>query len=104
MKFEEALVELRKGKKIRKVLWLFTQYMDLKNYKQFFFDAEEVLNSEWELYQEPGKSFPEVFEAFKSGKFIKRKEWENKHLFGSEMSSIHLSYKDVLATDWEIID
>ena len=105
MKFEDALRELRNGKKIRRESWKIHGIMHplLPNTK-LCVDYECFHAEDWEIIEEPGKTFPEVFEAFKEGKLIKRKSWPSEYFCCSEMNSNHLSHIDLIATDWMICD
>jgi hypothetical protein len=116
MKFEEALVELRKGKKVRCKDYRLSIKKTLDNYIEFeeyghSLSHVELINIifsiQWEVVEEPGKTFPEVFEAFKEGKTIKRKEWINDiSIFQKDLKN-HVDYllaKDLLATDWQVIE
>lgn len=111
MKFEEALQELRKGKKIKCIgKGDFISLETLKNYDlPSFFRCDLVMDGEWEVIEEPGKTFPEVFEAFKEGKYVRRKEWStDNYLPYKRLNNQTLAFqfhpKDLLAKDWEIID
>lgn len=101
MKFEEALIELRKGKKIKRKAH--ENYISYKSPIETEVILIDILNDldDWEVYEEPGKSFTEVFEALKSGKFIKRKEWIDGISCKEEG---YLSITNLLCTDWEIIE
>lgn len=107
MKFEEALVELRKGKKIKLPSWK-KYWLELFNENIIKISLEEILSECWEIVEEPGKTFPEVFEAFNKGKKIRRKDWirdprEHGNLMKSDGGK-KIYIFDLLATDWEIID
>lgn len=111
MKFEEALVELRKGKSIKRKCHI--NYLSLKspiNTRVLLIDILNDLN-DWEVLEEPGKTFPEVFEAFKEGKNIRRKSWViGSFICEKKYSEIGWNYgsgmipSDLLATDWEIYE
>jgi len=108
MKFEEALVELRKDKKIRNKIWRSNLYISLEKKFNTHFDYNFIYE-DWEVLEEPGKTFPEVFEAFKEGKSIRRKEWlkydETKNMY-FQISDFYtkLTSQDLLETDWETIE
>jgi hypothetical protein len=106
MKFEEALVELRKGKII--YLRHVHKKVELNPDGNFManFSLDDMFYGEWDIKEEPGKTFPEVFEAFKEGKRIKRKCWHVEkyiHNIFTSNSTWSLYIDDLLSTDWEII-
>lgn len=97
MKFEEALIELRKGKRIQRKCYPY-HYLD-KNCDTLC----DILAEDWEVMKEPGKTFPEVFEAFKEGKKIRRKSWDKTaYCFRDPVDA--LTHENILSTDWEIIE
>lgn len=106
MKFEEALIELRKGKRIKRDCWVFPFYDNEENEEHCGVEIgiDDILSNDWIVEDKPGKTFPEVFEAFKEGKSIRRKGWANmeyrmnKYIEGD----IFISSKDFLSTDWMI--
>lgn len=112
MKFEEALVELRKGKEI---ICISKGGLTLKLDKNSeikmssFLEVldigimELIIKGEWIIEYERGKSFPDVFEAFKEGKRIRRKSWI-EIIWLSTCSNFEINNKDLLSIDWEIID
>lgn len=59
-----------------------------------------LFSNEWSL-EETGKSFPEVLEAFKEGKKIKRKCWST--YLSIATNETYLYRDDLLAKDWEVI-
>ena len=97
MRFEEALIELRKGKKISLGIWMYS-IESIKDDSAINLSFKELFSEDWEVLEEPGKTFPEVFEAFKDGKHIRRKKWPLEDRMSKS------SRDDLLATDWEIID
>ena len=100
MKLEDAIIELRKGKRIRLTS---SEYIifSLTDDLGYVLNAHELISEKWEVVEEPGKTFPEVFEAFKEGARIKRKNWDG---FINYFEFRNLKSEDLLATDWEIID
>lgn len=112
MKFEDALAELRKGKQIT------SSEITLKLYDSGeLYVNSNIINShhvmhlivhdKWEVLEEPGKTFPEVFESFKNGKIIKRKIWENDwfiHADDKVKGVVDLDVDDLLANDWMVCD
>lgn len=109
MKFEAAILELRKGKKIT------SSEMTLKLHKLGELQVHSniinshhimnlVVNDDWEVLEEPGKTFPEVFDAFKKYKKIRRKCWDDNNFMEKEERLIDLNENDLLANDWEVID
>ncbi len=115
MKFEEALVELRKGKKIKRSCFL--DYISPNHLNPIFIKTQEslllndIFQDDW-MVEEPGKTFDKVFEDFKSGKKIRRKSWlktgpisySTDDFFISTYHGFRLYNEDLLATDWEVID
>lgn len=101
MKFEEALQELRKGKPIHRKCNPFHYYSLLSLEKDC-----DMLAEDWEIMEEPGKTFPEIFEAFKEGKKVRRRYWVSSinYIEKSDDDNFTLNAKDLLATDWEIIE
>jgi hypothetical protein len=110
MKFEEALIELRKGKRIKRECFPFSIGKDEPIGTYLF--LIDILNDldDWEVLKEPGKTFPEVFEAFKEGKKIRRKSYkiDTHHISlkdtDSETNMTYIKKLELLETDWEIID
>lgn len=118
MKFEEALVELRKGKEIniKGFSFIFSLNLDSNKIVQFTNYGQghstiglitAIVHGEWEIVEKPGKTFAEVFEDFKEGKIIRRKEWGKgcficKNTCYKDEPIINLT--DLLATDWEVIE
>lgn len=117
MKFEETVIELRKGKEIS---GFFAEIcginkISLKEVNNRIKFTEfpmtlswsELVNilfyGEWSVKEEQGKTFDQVFESFKEGKKIRRKSW-------SKFSSISNTpcylpdVRDLLANDWEVIE
>ena len=102
MLFEDALKELRNGKSIRRSIWMKVyKYSLLSDDDGFLMSKYDLLQEDWEVVEEPGKTFPEVFEAFKEGKKIKRKAW-NRYLQNNMFDTFHMS--DLLANDWIIVE
>jgi len=113
MKFEEALKELRNGKKISCIslpsleFSLSPQYelsIKLPNNLSKFSIIDFIIKGEWYVLEEPGKSFPEVFESFKQGKKIKRKCLSIDSYLTKNDCYYNLNAKDLLATDWIIVE
>lgn len=101
MKFEEVLVEFRKGKTIICPAG-FT--ICLGKFIGITLCEIDILSEEWKLKEETGKTFPEVFEAFKDGRKIKRKSWTYQYSFLQKESFGALSCEDLLATDWIVME
>jgi hypothetical protein len=114
MRFEEALIELRKGKKIvcvsREGMRLhISDYDELSVITKPNFTSFEcmelIVKGEWFIEEEPGKTFPEVFEAFKEGKKIKRKVWEEIYFhIDKDIFFECITPRDLIEDDWEIIE
>jgi hypothetical protein len=102
MKFELALTELRKGKTIKLSSSDYT-ILNLEENLGYVLHASQLVGDDWEIIEEPGKTFPEVFEAFKEGKKIRRKSWE-KGLSNAKDRTLHIWVEDILSTDWEIVE
>lgn len=116
MKFEEALVELRKGKKITCIslpgsefslsdLWEIS--ITLPNGISIFSVIDFIIKGEWFIVEEPGKTFSEVFEAFNEGKKIRRKKWDESfpHSYlDNEYGDLSIHTDDLIANDWEIME
>ncbi len=104
MKFEEALPDVRKGNKIYVKDWGQDWY-DMFNKNIIKISLNQILYCDWQILEEPGKTFPEVFESFKDGKRIRRKIWwegQAKGMISTKPGTI--SIDDLLATDWEICE
>lgn len=101
MKFEEALAELRKGKKIKRRNH--ENFVSIRSPIHTAVHLIDILNdlNDWEVMEEPGKTFPEIFEAFKEGKTIRRKSWYPKGFTGN--NDRYIDTEDLLATDWEVV-
>lgn len=114
MKFEDALKALREGKKITCLsLGCEITLNDMGTLyvmsREITFDDGDLLNQiifgEWHFVEEPGKTFPEVFEAFKKGKKIRRKSWVNEHSYRIIASDEdYISCLDLGADDWIMCD
>lgn len=105
MQFEEALIELRKGKKIRHSFFEEGKFLDIHNVLMDNIPGSYILCEQWSIHEEPGKTFPEVFEAFKEGKKIRRKEWMHSMYFKRDDRLItDLNHVDLLATDWIVLE
>lgn len=107
MKFEEALVELRKGKEIRLSIWIDKYKRVNKNgiyQSNDSLSMYELMSNDWEIYEEPGKTFLEVFEAFKEGKKIRRKEWPFKAFIHICNIQDYAEFRDIFCNDWEVIE
>lgn len=105
MQFEEALAELRKGKII--YLRHVHKKVELNPDGNFManFSLDDIFYGEWDIKEEPGKTFPEVFEAFKEGKKIKRKAWIHYAFIRKINDAVDsLTIADLLATDWIILE
>jgi hypothetical protein len=118
MKFEEALVELRKGKKIREIreygrefiisldsgnisILSEVRYLD-DPYKKL---CARIVECDWEVIEESGKTFPELFEEFKEGKKIRRKSWFSSHYIKlHDTNSVDANIVDLIENDWEVIE
>ena len=122
MKIEEAIVLLRKGKKVRKRRW------DLKNY--IYYDGEKLRtdsgspyklllftleNEHWEEYDEPKKfyTFIEVIPFLKKGKKIRTDDCpEGTYLEINNLGalvwdddkSVTLTIKELTKRVWEIVE
>lgn len=99
MKFEEALAELRKGRLISidgVEFFHLRQNFSIEFYPHWF-DSDR-----WEVIEEPGKTFDQVFEAFKEGKTIRRKSNHPSQLWNKQICFLYPD--DLLANDWEVIE
>ena len=114
MKFEEALVELRKGKEISSRGISLKVINDLIGFSDYPYGTTPIsiittiFHSQWEVLEKPGKSFDQVLEAFKEGKKIRRKEWNVGSFMVKSGYSVGWSYgmhpSDLIKTDWEVIE
>lgn len=114
MKFEEALLELRKGKKIECVD--FQRYqIHLSELNEIsitfppglsgFSAVEFIIKGEWKVVEERGKTFDQVFESFKEGKKIRRKSWDKYHYMKlHSIESCYCDIVDLIENDWEVIE
>lgn len=109
MKFEEAIIEYRKGNKIKRnngmmKQWLYKEIIDSHD---LIFDISfnDIVAEDWEVLEKTGKTFPEVFEAFKDGQKIRSKRWVNNwyYIQISDTGDLELDVEDLLANDWEIL-
>lgn len=115
MHFEEAVIELRKGKEISgffaEICGINKISLKEGNNRIKFTEFpmtlswSELVNilfyGEWSVKEEQGKTFYQVLEAFKEGKKIRRKIWVDS--FISKESSYFISSEDVRSNDWEVI-
>lgn len=102
MKFEEALVKLREGNRIKRKNW---HGMGIS--KDDCADEliiKEILSEDWVVIEELGKTFDQVFEAFKNGKNLRRKTWPKEYIFSIRLNSANINKLDLLANDWEILE
>ena|ERR1700733_10375833 len=113
MRFEEALVELRKGKNIHCSSGLGITFslseLDELSYTinssmSSFTVMEAIIKGNWEIVEEPGKTFDQVFDAFTNGKKIKRKFWRSCDYISTTTNICSLSAYDLLSKDWEVIE
>lgn len=98
MKFEEALIELKKGKRIT-----IRSFVYDPGWKEYTFNFNDIMSFEWEIYN-PGKSFNEVFEEFKQGKKIRRKSWDIFNHISLNTNTKVIYRDDLIASDWEVIE
>jgi hypothetical protein len=99
MKFEEALVELRKGKNISRFEWgSHKDFLDLTI--KDILSEDWVLSENWKSLQKPGKTFDQVFEDFKLGKRIRRNGWDSSHYVS--VNDLFLTMESILSNDWEV--
>lgn len=103
MKFEDALQELRKGKSIQSPSDIYT-LEEIKKDQGIEIDIDDLFSDKWKIYEEPGKTFPEVFEDFKNYKKVRRKYWPDNYFIEKDERLHELGQQDLLANDWEIID
>ncbi len=97
MKFEEAFTILREGRKVKSRDRMFDSLEDLSEYLNIL-NKRGILrnfNMEWELYEEPVKtySFMEMIPLLKEGKKFKRPIWGDYFLGYSH--SFYLQGKNV---------
>ena len=127
MKFEKMIEKLKKCKKVRKVIWKEHEYIELKNnnlrdYDNCSYSFQGIdLFAEWELYQEPVKTFDfaQAKEALEKAGRVSRLAWLNDrnpkntdYLFMGQYGIIYnrdsegkntsysLDLSDLNATDW----
>jgi hypothetical protein len=114
MKFWEAMKALDEGKKVRLKKWILDIYLD--KYAAYSFIFPYDCSDEWELYEEPVKtySFSEIFPFLKEGKQCKRKnspsclfirdgrlvQEDDRVIF----HCIYISLEDLEATDWIVVE
>lgn len=112
MKFEEALAELRKGKKIECIDFpIYEIALSELNKISITFPSgiscfsaiEFIVKGKWKIIEEPGKSFPEVFESFKEGKKIRCKSWPKEDFLDNKILN-YTRNSCLLETDWEVIE
>lgn len=109
MKFEEALVELRKGKKIACHSFP-DEIFELTDNGLIFHEIpiSFFILGEWGILEEPGKTFDQVFKEFEQGKKIRRKIWPKDVGISIKMIITNDDYlmaymKDLTEKDWEVI-
>ncbi len=100
MKIKDVLDDFYNGKKIKRK-------SSRHSYNLIYLDKNsDMLAEDWEVIEEPDKTFQEVFEAFKNGKYIRRKSWEDYELFHREYLECGVNLiiaEDLLASDWVIL-
>jgi hypothetical protein len=109
MKFQEAIYYFKLGSTIKRKKWPSYDvfYINEKEVTKYALSKEDYLAEDWEIVhkiEEPGKTFPEVFEAFKEWKKIKRKNWRLCDSLSCNLNICVASVDDLLETDWEIIE
>lgn len=111
MKFEDAMKALGNGETLELDGWLFN-LETIKEDGKMAIPYNYIISDEWIVHVKPGKTFREVFEAFKDGKKVRRKKWEGCcFLQGSQMNHLHppkahttIAVPHLLENDWEICD
>ena len=134
MKFWEAMKHLEEGKKVRCVKWGKNGNIHIKLpigrpielldesgcSTQLLISSSHHLFEEWELYEEPVKtySFQEIIPFLKEGKKVKRKNWGISWSLHRTINSDWIIRKDIIedfnlpniclqnleATDWVVVD
>jgi len=111
MKFEEAIYYFKQGSTIKRHKWPSYDvfYINEKEVTKYALSKEDYLADDWEIVpkiEKPGKTFLEVFEAFKEGKKIRRRYWDECMFFHRDGNpyDIELDEDDLLGTDWEICE
>lgn len=112
MKLEEALVELRKGRKIRLKGWADGDAIQKGECESFYLIPSDFLSDEWEVVQPLPMSFGEAMKAAVEGKRVARPKFvgwgivaDNYSLRVSRSGVLYgPSVEDILATDWGIVD
>jgi hypothetical protein len=118
MRFWEAMKAIEEGKKVRQVDWEKEDYIYILNftirnesheYGNIHIDYRGI-EKEWELYQEPVKTytFQEIIPFLKEGKKVKRK---NSHMceclyldVDGDLCHSFPKIEDLEATDWILVD
>ena len=104
MKFEEALIYIRQGKKVKLPYWT-QNHTEMFNENMIYATLNEIIYGLWEIVEEPGKTFDQVFEAFKEGKSIRRKSWPQEFYISLHRKLHNLdNIGELLASDWEILE
>jgi hypothetical protein len=95
MNFEQAIEELKKGKKIRRIGWEEKNYLmvdeednETKNYylsiKPYEYDQTIILSNDWVNARNPTLThimkWTEAIEALKLGACLKQKDWDTGYI------------------------
>ena len=109
MKFEEALAAFRNGKSIARGTYEDGMHGGINKNSDCELHLIDILAEDWFIWEKPGKSFPEVFYAFKEGKWIRRKSWETDHYLpfkkiNNQTIGISFFPEELLKNDWEVIE
>ena len=118
MKFWEAAKALQEGKKVRGVEWIAGMYIDSISYSDGdsvdFLSFREAFKVEWELYEEPVKtySFAEALVLMKEGIKLRRPHFREYsavcigkwgRIRWCSGDNYPISIQDIEADDWTII-
>lgn len=113
MKLEEALVELRKGRKIRHKSWGIRDAAKTNEYDLFYVTVGALLSDEWEVIAPRPRSFAEAMMFVAEGKMVSRDLPNAKWYLRSDGEEVLFmpsgarycpSIDDILTAEWEIVD
>jgi len=121
MKFEEAMIALKSGKKVKKksdLTYFIMNEGEFETYtpslNHFIYDASIILSDGWMVEDESMEfSFYEIIKYLKSGKKAWIKDWNEKFIYYKkgeglivfQMIKHHYSpdFETILGEDWEIM-
>lgn len=106
MKFWEAMKAMEEGSRVRAKSWQPQCFIALSQHTQsqamgllYWTDAKD----EWEFFQEPETTFPNVIKGLLRGKKFKRKDWVLGYISNEDGLFNHTNavlLEDFLANDW----